>query len=69
MSIWEWKALHRNELVFIGTFEEEDREAIKKVLDTCLVSDKEMDDILDKGVDMDDPFESWHKGWVETIFT
>ena len=52
----------RNEIVFIGTFEDKDREAITKVLDDCLVSDKEMHDLMEHGIDMEDPFENWYKG-------
>ena len=54
----------RNEIVFIGTFEDEDRENIKRVLDNCLVTDDEMVKIMEEGVDMEDPFESWYKGNV-----
>jgi len=55
----------RNEIVFIGTFEEEDRHGIKKILDTCLVSDKEMYDLINTGIDMEDPFESWYKAFID----
>merc|ERR1712168_1790957 len=55
----------RNEIVFIGTFEEEDRNGIKKILDTCLVSDKEMYDLINTGIDMEDPFESWYKAFID----
>ena len=54
----------RNEIVFIGTFEDENRETIKKLLDDCLVTDEEMIKIMEEGVDMEDPFESWYKGNV-----
>ena len=57
----------RNEIVFIGTFEDKDREDIKKVLDDCLVTDAEMEKIMEHGVDMDDPFDSWYKGNVKKI--
>ena len=55
----------RNEIVFIGTFEDMDREEIKKVLDDCLVSDEQMHKIMEEGIDMDDPFEKWYKGTVQ----
>ena len=54
----------RNEIVFIGTFEDKNRETIKKLLDDCLVTDEEMIKIMEEGVDMEDPFESWYKGNV-----
>ena len=54
----------RNEIVFIGTFEDENRETLKKMLDDCLVTDEEMIKIMEEGVDMEDPFESWYKGNV-----
>ena len=50
----------RNEIVFIGTFNEKDRDVITKALDSCLVSDEELDLIVKKkGVVMDDPFNVW----------
>ena len=54
----------RNEIVFIGTFEDMDRERISKALDECLVTDEQMHKIMEEGVDMDDPFEKWYKGRV-----
>ena len=42
-----------------------DREGIQNALDACLVSDEEMKKIMEEGVDMDDPFESWYKGTVK----
>jgi len=55
----------RNEIVFIGTFEDKDREGITKVLNECLVTDEQMHKIMEEGVDMDDPFESWYKAFME----
>ena len=55
----------RNEIVFIGTFEDMDRERISKALDECLVTDDQMQKIMEEGVDMDDPFESWYKGRIQ----
>ena len=55
----------RNEIVFIGTFEDMDRERITEVLDECLVTDDQMHKIMEEGVDMDDPFEKWYKGMVQ----
>ena len=49
----------RNEIVFIGTFDDSDRDEIEKALDACLVTDDQMDVIIQEGIDMDDPFESW----------
>ena len=54
----------RNEIVFIGTFEDMDRERISKALDECLVTDEQMHKIMEEGVDMDDPFEKWYKGRI-----
>ena len=54
----------RNEIVFIGTFDEMEREFIKRVLDNCLVTDAEMEKLLEHGIDMEDPFDSWYKGNV-----
>ena len=55
----------RNEIVFIGTFEDMDRERITSALDECLVTDDQMHKIMEEGVDMDDPFEKWYKGMVQ----
>ena len=50
----------RNEIVFIGTFNENDREIITAALDSCLVTDEQLDQIVKKkGVFMDDPFNVW----------
>ena len=49
----------RNEIVFIGTFDDNDRVAIKKSLDDCLVTDEQLNVIIQEGIDMDDPFETW----------
>ena len=57
----------RNEIVFIGTFEDMDRERITKALDECLVTDEQMQKIMEEGVDMDDPFESWYKGKIQKL--
>lgn len=57
----------RNEIVFIGTFEDMDRERITKALDECLVTDEQMHKIMEEGVDMDDPFESWYKGRIQKL--
>ena len=52
----------RNEIVFIGIFDEKSRENIKKVLDNCPVTDEQMEKVLEHGIDMEDPFESWYLG-------
>ena len=49
----------RNEIVFIGLFDDNDRDGIKKALDDCLVTDEQLNVIIEDGIDMDDPFESW----------
>ncbi len=60
----------RNEIVFIGTFDEKNREEIKKTLDDCLVTDEQMEKVMEHGIDMEDPFESWYKGTlVRTTLT
>jgi len=55
----------RNEIVFIGTFEDGDRKRIQNALDECLVSDKEMKELIEKGIDMDDPFDKWYKAFED----
>jgi len=50
---------HRNEIVFIGTFEQGDQARISEALDQCLVSDSEFKEYKDKTLSMEDPFESW----------
>ena len=49
----------RNEIVFIGTFDDNDRENINEALDECLVTDEQLNVIIQDGIDMDDPFETW----------
>ena len=49
----------RNEIVFIGTFEDKDRQGVRKVLDDCLVTEAEMRILMEEGMDLMDPFASW----------
>ena len=50
----------RNEIVFIGTFKEKDREEITKALDSCLVTDEQMEKIIkEEEINMYDPFDPW----------
>ena len=52
----------RNEIVFIGTFNENDRIEITKALDSCLVTDEQLDKII-KNEEIDnmyDPFDPWY---------
>ena len=49
----------RNEIVFIGTFDESDRNGIKDALDACLVTDEQLDQVIKEGIDMEDPFDTW----------
>lgn len=58
----------RNEIVFIGSFDENDRDEIKRALDSCLVTDEQFRTIIKEGFDptiqSDDPFVNWFSTFV-----
>lgn len=56
----------RNELVMIGTFDEPQRQAIRDVLDACLVPEQGLEDIKRAAKALEDPFEAWDEPEMDT---
>lgn len=51
----------RNELVFIGTFNEGDQQRIRSALDECLVSESDMGAYKEGSLKLEDPFSAWEE--------